>query len=191
MANRGLLRRQLRQAWADTIRSAYMDQVISSERALQVHLTARLMDLFWEEGVKRRVFIEPMMRLKDGRRVHPDLLVCNRNSIIGVVELKYQPKQRPKYEKDFATFESLAAHGEEIEIDNRRYRGPDGGGGRFSLSADPMYVWAGVHAGPIQDIPVTRTTNFDRAQLLLLHAATRLDDEPEIVAVSGHRKTVL
>ena len=99
MPNRGLLRRQMRQAWADTIRSAYMDQVISSERALQVHLTARLMDIFWEDGVKRRVFIEPMMRLQTGRRVHPDLLICNRSSIIGVVELKYQPKMRPKYEE--------------------------------------------------------------------------------------------
>ena len=30
MTNRGLLRRQMREAWIDTIRSAYMDQVISS-----------------------------------------------------------------------------------------------------------------------------------------------------------------
>jgi hypothetical protein len=168
-----------------------MDQIISSERALQVHLTARLMDIFWQEGVKRRVFVEPMMQLQDGRRVHPDLLICNRNSIIGVVELKYQPKVFPKYAKDFATFESLAAHGAEVEIDNRRYRGPDGGGGQFALSEDPMYVWAGVYGGPQRDIPGFETVAFDRAQLLVLHAATRVVEEPEIVAVSGQRKTVL
>lgn len=99
MPNRGLLRRQMRQAWADTIRTAYMDQVISSERALQVHFAARLMDLFWEDGVKRRVFVEPKMQLDTGARVHPDLLICNARAIIGVVELKYQPKMPPRYKK--------------------------------------------------------------------------------------------
>src|SRR6056297_2299140 len=151
--NRGLLRRQLRQAWADTIRSAYMDQVISSERALQVHLAARLMDLFWEAGVNRRVFVEPTMRLRTGQRVHPDLLICNTRAIIGVVELKYQPRQVPNYSKDFATFEALAAHGTNIEIDSNRYRGPKPGFGRYALDANPLYAWAGVYRGPIRSIP--------------------------------------
>ena len=191
MANRGLLRRQLRRAWADTIRTAYMDQVVSSERALQVHFTARLMDIFWNDGVNRRVFVEPMMRLDTGARVHPDLLICNSNSIIGVVELKYQPKVRPKVDKDFATFESLAEHGAGIEIQNRRYRGPDGGRGRFAMHADPVFVWAGVYRGPIQEIPSWWPESFDPSQLLVLHAATRADSEPEIVATSGRRATAL
>ena len=191
MQNRGLLRRQMRRAWAETIRSSYMDQVISSERALQVHLTARLMDIFWEDDVKRRVFVEPVMRLNTGARVHPDLLICNRNSIIGVVELKYLPKVVPKYEKDFATFESLAAHGTGIEIYNRRYRGPDGGRRRFTLSADPMFVWAGVYRGPTRDIPSWMPENFGLSQLLVLHAATAADAEPEIVSVSGRRTTAI
>jgi len=191
MPNRGLLRRQMRRAWAETIRSAYMDQVISSERALQVHLTARLMDIFWEDDVKRRVFVEPVMRLNTGAQVHPDLLICNRNSIIGVVELKYQPKVLPKYEKDFATFESLAEHGTDIEIDNRRYRGPDGGRGRFALSADPMFVWAGVYRGPVKEIPTRTPENFGLRQLLVLHAATAADAEPEVLCVSGSKATIL
>lgn len=191
MTNRGLLRRQMRRAWAETIRSAYMDQIISSERALQVHFTARLMDIFWEDDVKRRVFVEPVMQLNTGARVHPDLLICNRNSIIGVVELKYQPKVLPKYEKDFATFESLAAHGTDIELDNRRYRGPDGGRGRFTLSAYPMFVWAGVYRGPTREIPSWTPENFGLSQLLVLHAATAADAEPEIVSASGRRRAVL
>lgn len=191
MPNRGLLRRQMRRAWADTIRSAYLDQVISSERALQVHFTARLMDLFWKDGVKRRVFVEPKMQVDTGARVHPDLLICNARAIIGVVELKYQPKMPPRYKKDFATFESLAAHGEQIEIDNDRYRGPDGGGGRYALSADPMYVWAGVYRAPIREIPTWRPENFALLQLLVLHAATNAEYEPEIVAASGRRRTSL
>ena len=179
----------MRQAWTDTIRSAYLDQVISSERALQVHFAARLMDIFWEDGIKRRGFVEPMMQLQDGRRIHPDLLICNRNSIIGVVELKYQPKMPPKYAKDFATFESLADHGTGIEIHNRRYRGPDGGAGRFALSADPMYVWAGVYRGPLGVIPDFWPQSFNFQQLLVLHAATQKNAEPEIVSVSGRRTT--
>ncbi len=180
----------MRRAWTETIRSAYLDQVISSERGLQVHFTARLMDLFWQDGVKRRVFVEPKMQLDTGARVHPDLLICNARAIIGVVELKYQPKMRPQYEKDFATFESLAVHGTGIEIFNNRYRGPDGGGGRFAMSADPMYVWAGVYRGPARDIPGFET-RIDRNQLLVLHAATNADDSPTITARSGSRVTEL
>ena len=177
----------MRRAWADTIRSAYLDQVISSERALQVHFTPRLMDLFWEDGVKRRVFVEPKMQLDTGARVHPDLLICNARAIIGVVELKYRPKMPPRYAKDFATFESLAAHGTAIEIDNERYRGPDGGGGRYALSADPMYVWAGVYAGEIRDIPGYELEKFQQKQLLVLHAATREGHDPQIASTSGSR----
>ena len=187
MTNRGLLRRQMRRAWADTIRSAYMDQVISSERALQVHFTARLMDLFWEDGVKRRVFVEPVMHLDTGERVHPDLLICNAKAIIGVVELKYQPKKSPNHAKDFATFESLAARDTDMQIENRRYRGPEGGGGRYALDRDPMYVWAGVYRGPVREIPEVPLQNVDRGKLLVLHAATRAQEEPEIFSKSGQR----
>ena len=181
----------MRRAWADTIRSAYMDQVISSERALQVHFTARLMDLFWEDGVKRRVFVEPMMQLNTGARVHPDLLICNAKAIIGVVELKYQPRMRPQYQKDFATFDSLAAHGTGIEIDNGRYRGPDTGGGRYALDRNPLYVWAGVYRGPVREIPEASLQNVEDGKLLVLHAATCADESPNIVAKSGNRQSQL
>lgn len=191
MANRGLLRRQLRQAWVEAIQSAYLDQVINSERALQVHLASRLMEIFRIDQIKRRIFVEPMMQLRDGSRVHPDLLICNARSIIGVVELKYQPKKPPQYRKDFATFESLAEHGTDIEIDNRRYRGPEGGGGRFGLAADTLFCWAGVYRGPVQKIPQTLSENIPRSTLLVLHAATRSDDKPELVVMSGQRTASL
>ena len=191
MPNRGLLRRQIRKTWADTIRSAYMDQVISSERALQVHFASRLMDIFCNDGVNRRVFVEPLMQLETGNRVHPDLLICNSRSIIGVVELKYLPKVKPTFEKDFITFEKLAAHGTNIEILNRRYRGPDQGGGQYAMNTNPMYVWAGVYRGPIRQIPAWCPENFQPNQLLVLHAATKLDSEPEIAFVSGKRTTFI
>jgi len=168
-----------------------MDQVISSERALQVHLAARLLDLFWEAGVNRRVFVEPAMRLKSGQRVHPDLLICNTRAIIGVVELKYQPKQVPKYAKDFATFEALAAHGTNIEIDSKRYRGPDPGRGRYALDTSPLYVWAGVYRGPIRTVPDQWPSFCARNQLMVLHAATQEDDEPEVVDANEARTKVL
>lgn len=62
---------------------------------------------------------------------------------------------------------------------------------KIRLSADSLYVWAGVYRGPRRDIATIETVAFDRAQLLVLHAATRTGDEPEIVAVSGHRATAL
>jgi len=181
----------LRQAWLETIRSAYMDQVISSERALQAQFAARLMEVFRVERIKRRIFVEPLMQLNSGSRVHPDLLICNAREIIGVVELKYQPNKRPKYGKDFATFESLAEHGREIEIDNRRYRGPAFGGGPFALSADALFVWAGVYRGPARTIPESTPERILLQELLVLHAATRANESPELVVRSGQRTTVI
>ena len=57
MTNRGLLRRQMRRAWAETIRSAYMDQVISSE-----HTTRPFRSLPHTESIFPRPFRGPNRR---------------------------------------------------------------------------------------------------------------------------------
>jgi hypothetical protein len=129
--------------------------------------------------------------LRSGQRVHPDLLICNTRAIIGVVELKYQPKQAPNYSKDFATFEALSAHGTNIEIDSKRYRGPDPGRGRYALDANPLYAWAGVYRGPIRSIPKEWPSFCNSNQLMILHAATRKDAEPEVIGMNKSRTTVL
>lgn len=187
MANRGLLRRQLRQAWIDTIAETYTNQLINSERALQAQLAARLLAAFETDGVRRYLFVEPTLVLDDGQRVHPDLLVCNSRQIIGAIELKYQPNVRPRYAKDFATLDALARESGSIRLENRRYRGPGRGERAFTLSTDPLFVWAGVYRSPFQDITSNGTPFIETSRLLILHAVTQIAELPEIFIQSGTR----
>jgi hypothetical protein len=78
----------------------YMSQTIRSECGLQVYLAARLMEAFRIESVTRRLFVKPRIKLNTELAVLPDLLVYNRQSIIGVVELNYQPRVKPNSSKD-------------------------------------------------------------------------------------------
>ena len=187
MTNRGLLRRHLRNAWVSTMQEVYTQQLISSERALQVHFAARLMEAFKADRVRRSVFVEPRIALDGGQRIHPDLLVCNSREVIGAIELKYQPNVPPRFSKDFATLGALAKGCTSIRLENRRYRGPGRGELGYQLSANPLFVWAGVYRSPPQEIPPAKATSIDASQLLILHAVTRTDDEPAVYAKSGSR----
>ena len=187
MTNRGLLRRHLRNAWVSTMQEVYTQQLISSERALQVHFAARLMEAFKADRVRRSVFVEPRIALDGGQRIHPDLLVCNSREVIGAIELKYQPNVPPRFSKDFATLGALAKGCTSIRLENRRYRGPGRGELGYQLSANPLFVWAGVYRSPPQEIPPAKVTSIDASQLLILHAVTRTDDEPAVYAKSGSR----
>jgi hypothetical protein len=191
MTNRGLLRRHLRNAWVSTMQEVYKQQLISSERALQVHFAARLMEAFKADRVRRYVFVEPRIMLDEGHRIHPDLLVCNSREVIGAIELKYQPNVPPRFLKDFATLDALAEGCTSIRLENRRYRGPGRGELGFQLSANPLFVWAGVYRSPRQDIRPTDPTAIDPSQLMVLHAVTRVDDEPKLFARSGSKLSTL
>ncbi|NEZ04284.1 hypothetical protein G4Y73_09020 [Wenzhouxiangella sp. XN201] len=181
--NRGRLRRQLKEAWRDTMSGPYLDQAINSERALQVHLAARLMNAFGEWGARRQLFIEPMVSVNGGEnRLHPDILICNTREVIGIVELKYQPRTRPSYTKDFRSLESLHWDADQIEIVNGRYRGPNRGGTCFAISGSPLFVWAGVYAAPYRTIPEQPPSDGIASNLLVLHAVTQSDDPPDLHA---------
>ena len=55
-----------------------------------------------DDRVNRRMFIEPKLLVTVGRLgFTSDILVCNTRSIIGVIEIKYQPNSRPNFLKDF------------------------------------------------------------------------------------------
>lgn len=184
LSNRGLLRRQLKQAWCDTMTGPYLDQAINSEGALQVHLAARLMNMFEKEGLNRQLFIEPKVSIGAGAgagasRLHPDILVCNSREVIGIVELKYQPLRRPSWEKDFRSLESVGWSASEIEVENRRYQGPERGAQRFALAHSPLFVWAGVYAAPYRQIPSGEAPEDIASNLLVLHAVTHADRAPE------------
>lgn len=181
--NRNLLRRQLKQAWRDTMVGPYLDQAINSERALQVHLAAQLMKAFEDEGLNRQLFIEPRVIVHGGEgRLHPDILVCNSREVIGIVELKYQPMRSPSWEKDFRSLESVGWSAAEIEVDNPRYKGPNRGERAFAIARSPLFVWAGVYAAPFRPIPPRETANTVADNLLVLHAVTHADRAPECFA---------
>ncbi len=94
MANRSMLKAQLRSAWQHTIERHYQRQQINSERGLQAFLCAALLDKFEQGGVaqNRRIFIEPTLVVGHSNIVRkPDIVICNSRSIVGVVELKYKP----------------------------------------------------------------------------------------------------
>lgn len=183
LTKRGLLRRQLKDAWRDTMAGPYLEQAINSERALQVHLAARLMSAFEEEGLNRQLFIEPRVSVHGGEsRLHPDILVCNSREVIGIVELKYQPLRKPSWEKDFRSLESVGWSAAEIEVDNRRYKGPNRGERAFAIARSPLFVWAGVYAEPFTPIPPRETADTVSGNLLVLHAVTHSDRAPECFA---------
>ena len=191
MTNRGLLRRHLKNAWVSTMQEVYTQQLISSERALQVHFAARLMDMFKADRVRRSVFVEPRIALDGGQRIHPDLLVCNSREVIGAIELKYQPNVPPRFLKDFATLDALAEGCTSVRLENRRYRGPGRGELSYQLSANLLFVWAGVYRSPRQDIWQTEPSAINPSQLMVLHAVTRADDEPQLFVRSGSKLSPL
>ena len=146
MANRSLLRKQIREAWRQSITEDYAAQRINSERSLQASVWSKLNTLLAPGS--RRMFIEPCMSVPGlGKQVrYPDLVVCNSREVIGIIELKYQPRARPKWQKDVDTFHFLATHRETISISNSRFRGVAADARVYPLASDVLFVWAGVHA---------------------------------------------
>lgn len=145
MANRKLLKDQLRWAWRRTIERPYKDMLINSERGLQVYFCVNLLRAFKKDNVQRRLFIEPRVKFCSGERRFPDLLICNKRRVIGVVEIKYLPRTVPKCDKDFETLVRIGESKNGIVISNARYRGPRQPK-KYSVADDAVLCWAAVHA---------------------------------------------
>lgn len=134
------------------------------------------------------MFIEPAMKISvrrsDGsEKVHikfPDIVVCNTRQIIGIVELKYQPRVRPSWRKDIGTFDWIDKHKDKISVSNVRFQGVEVDKRAYTLAKDVLFVWAGIHAEwPRQtfegDVPTEWRDGF-----LELHAETRNGGEPNV-----------
>jgi hypothetical protein len=145
MANRRRLKDQLRRAWLSTIERPYHDMLINSERGLQVYFCVELLKAFERDGVQRRLFIEPRIKLSSGERRFPDLVICNKRRVIGVVEIKYLPRAIPNCDKDFETLVRIGESNNGIVISNARYRGPRQPK-KYSVADDAVLCWAAVHA---------------------------------------------
>jgi len=145
MALRRPLQESIRSAWEATIDAHYDDQQINSERSLQAlfwqHLNSKLTD-------NRRTFIEPRIRSDEPevtRRLYPDLVICNRSKVIGVIELKYNPKVGPKYKKDMRTLQWIAEKGSSLYVANSRYLGDNGSPKEYKFAKRVLFCWASVH----------------------------------------------
>ncbi len=144
MARRGPLREHLKTAWKQTINGPYNEMLINSERGLQVHFCVNLLAKL--DRYERRLFVEPAIVFPDGVRLFPDLVICNSQRIIGVVEFKYTPRTLPAYAKDFATLVKLAeAAGGDVVVSNERYRGPQMPK-RYDVADDAVLCWAAIHS---------------------------------------------
>ncbi len=170
MSTRALLRRNIIEAWQRTIDIDYARQRINSERSLQASMWANLSSILPDT---RRLFIEPCMSVAGHARQlrYPDIVVCNTREVIGIIELKYQPRARPDWTKDLATFQWTFDHRAVVTVSNHRFRGIETDSHVYPLSRRILYVWAGVHrefdALPSPQVPAERREAF-----LALHAAT-------------------
>ncbi len=176
MATRTLLRKHIATAWADTLREAYSEQLINSERGLQVHFCHQLLKQF--SDVNRRIFVEPCFGDHDGTR-SPDIIVCHTQSIIGVIELKYYPRGRPDYKKDLQTLTWFSTR-DDVELRNERYLGPKRDSlKRYNLTADAVLCWAGVYKGPGRLDVESHAEHLARS-FMCLHAVTSLNEPPTL-----------
>ena len=178
MARRGPLRQHLKTAWKQTINGPYNEMLINSERGLQVHFCVNLLTLLSEH--ERRLFIEPTIVFPDGVRRCPDLVICNSQRIIGVVEFKYTPRKLPSYTKDFATLVKLAESVEgDVVISNERYRGPQKPK-HYHVADDAVLCWAAIHSNGNFHPTLPRSERLGE-RYLELRATTTSKDDAEVL----------
>ncbi|WP_066273736.1 hypothetical protein [Hydrogenophaga palleronii] len=115
---------------------------------------------------KFRLFIEPSFRTTDGATLIPDVVVCNSQRIIGVFELKYQPRSEASYVKDHETLNWFANGTGEVTLTNERYLGEPIDQKKYELAADAVLCWAGIYKG---DQPFDATPDQASGRFLSLH----------------------
>lgn len=183
MANRGVLRGQLSQAWRKTIKKAYNKQLINTERGLQVYFCMVLLPLLNKHHAPRTLFIEPHVRIGKSS-YYPDLVICDSRRVIGVVELKYLPRlsaDKVPFAKDVATLLALSTPNEELLIRNMRYLGVGRGRTEYEIADDAVLCWAAVYKADAE-LPVFSGMQVnDRSRLLALHALTKSGVSPTIL----------
>lgn len=185
MNRRNLLRKQIVQAWHEAITEDYQTQRINSERSLQASLWSRLNAILPTES--RRMFIEPKLKAEvetlEGQMSpelrFPDIVVCDTKEVIGIVEVKYLPRARPRWRKDLKTFKWIHEEREDLFIQNVRYRGVAVDDREYPIAEDVLFVWAGVHA--LCGIDLTQEIEPPLSErFLALHAETTDGAHPKI-----------
>lgn len=183
MQSRSLLRHHLAEAWKKTLECEYSKQLINSERGLQIYFCKHLLDQFSSNNVSRRLFIEPRLTTPSEKKAkYPDIVICNSRSVIGIVEIKYLPRTRPKFDKDLRTLEWVLEHGEELVLSNDRYRGERLQAKEYSLANDAVLCWGGVYAAPMESIAMGGDPPPPINQrVFVLHAITHAGAKPDVI----------
>lgn len=198
---RRLLKAQIKSAWRAAMSSDYCSQRINSERSLQASVWRSLFQIFDEESRKaprgrstapRHIFIEaPLSLLVKGKRTvrRPDIIVCDANKIIAVIELKYTPRVGGAHQKDVETLRLIADARTTIAYTNARQLGHGNKPVTFTLADDSVFVWAGVHndANKVSE-PLSGPTDIGsgpEATLLELHTLTKSGESPKIIVRDG------
>ena len=187
MQRRSLLRRHLSEAWRETICHQYRSGLINSERGLQVYFCSELLKRFDDaKNVKRRIFVEPHVAATDGElgrsgksSWYPDVVICDSQKIIGVVELKYLPRSRPKWRKDIHTLQFIASHPGGLAIANDRFLG-EASVRNYPLVPNAVLCWASVYRERKLDLR-SEISDPLRERFLQLHALTQDGEPPRIV----------
>jgi hypothetical protein len=134
------------------------------------------------------MFIEPRIpfEVSGSKKIYvPDIMICNSREIIGVIELKYQPRGRPRYEKDVNNLADIARCKKKIVVSNERFRGPSVDTTEYTLAEHVLFVWAGVHAKSMKledenDLSLAASRDKLHGCFLELHAETDTNGIPTI-----------
>ncbi|MEX1232203.1 MAG: hypothetical protein WEB58_18300 [Planctomycetaceae bacterium] len=149
---------------------------------MQVHLCRHLFDAF--ESDDCRIFIEPCFRDAQGSR-SPDMVICDSQNIIGIIELKYMPRKPPKYKKDLRTLNWFVESADTVVLSNHRYFGIDTFPMQnYKVADDAVLCWGGVYCGPRVKIEEHELARSLGSRFLCLHAVTSAEQAPEIFPAS-------
>ena len=170
-----VLRRQLAQMVDTALQTVgeevYKKQLVNSERSFQAAMWEALRWQFAVNGKDTfKIFIEPRLTTRGADKElppsvrFPDLVVCNRDSVVGVFELKFKPRGRASSIKDVATFELLARNRKKLLVKNQRYY-PATEVKEYRMSDSVLFGWIAIvnrasDLGPIKGIREEHLKSF-------------------------------
>jgi hypothetical protein len=167
--------------WKELVENEYAQRRVNSERSLQAAYWAKLNEALSPRT--HRIFIEPRLSPDGGTTsLFPDLVICNSQRVIAVIELKYQPRVKPSIIKDLNSLTALA-NTDDIALTADRYAGPRSKSRSYELNNNVLYVWAGIHRPTPEDLigvsPITCPELLE-GRFLCLRAVTSRDAAPVI-----------
>ena len=136
-----------------------------------------------------RLFIEPTLTINGSEKIRPDIIVCNSKSIIAIIEIKYLPRGKPKYEKDIKKLAKISENRKSISITNHRFQGIEKDTTKYKLPKSVLFVWAGFHTQQKQENKQLFSQGYEYLQgcYLQLQAETAMGLDPKIL-VNGKYK---